>query len=74
MEELKPCPHCGGKAYRYSGNMRGDTTIMCSIKCGNCEASVWDFISPYQPDANEREDALVAAWNSGEAYAPIKLA
>ena len=74
MAELKPCHRCGGKAYRYSGDMRGDTTIMSEIKCSKCGASVWDFISPYQPDAKERENALDAAWNNGEACVPVKLA
>lgn len=74
MSELKPCHRCGGKAYRYSGDMMGDTTIMSGIKCSNCGASVWDFISPYQPDAKEREEALVADWNNGVACVPIKLA
>lgn len=74
MKELKPCLFCGGKAYRYSGDMMGDTTILSGIKCSNCGASIWDFISPYQPDAKEREDALDAAWNNREACRPIILA
>ena len=58
MDELKPCPHCGGKAEWDSA----DTDGSCRIECTNCGATTsW---------LREDEDAI-AAWNR---RAPDRLA
>ena len=45
------------------GPLRGDTTCEYKIECQKCKASIWDFISSYQPDANEKCQELIEEWN-----------
>ena len=58
MEELKPCPFCGGKAEISSGQFDGKATsyVMCQ-KCG--AKGEFFFVSPkYASD-----DRAIKAWN-----------
>ena len=47
-EELKRCPHCGGKAELHIEDM--------SIYCGDCDAGVTNYEST--------KDDLIKAWNT----------
>lgn len=59
MEELKPCPFCGGEAL-LSGQKGVDNLWFGAIECQSCEATIEYFA--YSPDALERR--LTEAWNT----------
>lgn len=68
MSDIKSCSFCGGHAKLTIGPIRGDTTSEYKIECERCGASVWDYISSYQPDAGEMHQKLVDEWNEGKAW------
>ena len=41
MDELKPCPFCGGKAKKCSNNYHG--VRMHSVICTSCKCGTTDF-------------------------------
>lgn len=61
MNELKPCPFCGGKVNRFIGPLR--KTVM--FVCETCGADVCFYGAEYEPKATK-------AWNrravEGEAH------
>lgn len=67
MEQLKPCPFCGGEAELYiSPRENSDTTHMYKIICkniGDCGAEMVEAISFYQKDYFEAKQRLIRRWN-----------
>ena len=60
MEELKPCPFCGGEASTSHGsNITGGKYFFVSCEACNCRTS--DFYEWYFGGAYERE--AIEAWN-----------
>lgn len=64
MEELKPCPFCGGEAY-FRTPMKEKGTAFCSVsvECKRCGASPFEtMVYEGEDDANKK---LTAAkhWN-----------
>ena len=71
MQELKPCPFCGGEVeYTVLSEVHQDTTKTHKIYCKNvfnCGCSMIDLISPYQPNYNEEVEKLKERWNKRAA-------
>lgn len=66
MEELKPCPFCGGKALLMTSAVRGYTGAReFKVRCTQCmevrEKGTFDTI--YQTEEAAKEKAI-AAWNT----------
>ena len=67
MDNLKPCPFCGGKAkFVINSHVNSDTTqwhkVMCEDVFG-CGAELGDALSGYSPDYEEQVKALKKKWN-----------
>lgn len=55
MEELKPCPFCGGKAFRLlSGDDDELNLKFCAVHCENCDCRTAFF---------ENFDLAIQRWN-----------
>lgn len=55
MNELKPCPFCGGKTITFERDEYTDTYV---FRCHDCEAAVWQYYGVV--------DKAIAAWNRRE--------
>ena len=54
MEELKPCPFCGGEAETSAGIIIGGKNENVTVECAICNAKVFDIF-----EAN-----AIEAWNT----------
>ena len=67
--DLKPCPHCGGKAYlerRHRAFIKAETTHVAFVRCTQCSARSGRFkLADYgTPNHSEEAERLaVEAWN-----------
>lgn len=64
MDELKPCPFCGGKA-GFSDNDTDDGEVEF-ILCGSCGVMNEYYLVDEEGSPNERfieRDKLIEAWN-----------
>ena len=52
MVELKPCPFCGGEAFKFKMNDHG--FVLFSVVCHECHAKT---------NATTTEERAVEAWN-----------
>ena len=69
MDELKPCPFCGGKPYletRHRAFIKAQTTRVAFVRCTECEARTQRFElqafghTSYSEEANKK---AIEAWN-----------
>ena len=58
MDELKPCPFCGGKAKLY---VHDGVRVLCT-KCGATSMSLEDYYNGLDIKSNAVRD-VIAAWN-----------
>ena len=67
--ELKPCPHCGGKAYlerSHRAFINAQTTRVAFVRCTECSARSGRFLLRdygHTSSSLEAEEAAVRAWN-----------
>lgn len=61
MQELKPCPFCGGEPYLVEAYGRNRASVF--VECAHCEASGEPFDIGHDKEA-------IAAWNT--RYEPSK--
>lgn len=45
MEELKPCPFCGGEAEFYSSIAPASHRPCCFVYCKECKSKTDDFVA-----------------------------
>lgn len=57
MDDLKPCPFCGGRAVLYTSQVAEDA-VVAFIVCESCGTETEKFEDTYAP-----KDDAVAAWN-----------
>lgn len=67
MDNISPCPHCGGRAYLISSYSRRCNGFFVSVKCDKCGAQSrarWSETDPAELDWNTKESSnAVSAWN-----------
>ena len=61
MNELLPCPFCGGEAV-FHNSLRPPETYPCRVYCDNC----WAEVGGYSTEAE-----AIAAWNSRAAHSTL---
>ena len=62
IEELKPCPFCGGEAYIQAKHMPNWTWNWCNVICDSCGATVTR--AGGEGTFEGAEKAAIAAWNA----------
>lgn len=65
LEELKPCPFCGGKALIKSGTLWAgvrEPIYTAHIMCVECEATSNDFIDLAREDGAHKKARLAWKW------------
>ena len=62
MEELKPCPFCGGEGYIRRPEKNGVFVIM-SIECKRCGASPYSIQVYSGLGEAERANSIAIMWN-----------
>lgn len=60
MEELKPCPFCGGQATLFVSENGGGVRVLC-LKCRAQSKSCVDTLSYQKPTHAVR--SVIDAWN-----------
>lgn len=67
MNDLKPCPFCGGEALLWLScgeNGEWDSySDICDVMCENCRASTGSYVSQHKEEAM---DKAIKAWNNRE--------
>ena len=71
MDELKPCPFCGGKAELVNYGLTGKLKV---VQCSDCGARTRIQANVFDPDI-KRGESIIEAWNrrvSDESYYQTK--
>ena len=70
ITQIKPCPHCGGKA-RIAGTDNGREMTTARIVCTVCGCGTKTYNRTTKTEESPDEDALqqaVAVWNMRNGY------
>lgn len=67
MKNLKPCPHCGGKAYLHGSYAQKLKLWFVNVRCDVCESQGKTFTTKENPEnsewSNSECDSAADAWN-----------